>query len=334
MDDTKRKYIAIYSRKSKYTGLGESTQNQIEMCINYITTKFGSEKEKYIKIYEDEGFSGANTNRPNFQQMINDLKSGTFSMLIVYKLDRISRNVLDFCSLKDTLSNLNVDFISITENFDTSTPIGRAMLMISSVFAQLERDTIAERIKDNMLELAKTGRWLGGTTPIGYKSKKIDQITIEQKKKSLYQLTINEKEIYKVKLIFSKYLEFKSISKLENYLKKMNIKTRNDIFFSRFALSNILRNIVYCKADSNIEQFLKRQNIFIFKNNLNFNSSNGLISYNKLFIRKNNNGKRKNIKRKMQDWIIAIGKHEGIIDGNDWISVCELLHKNSRHINC
>lgn len=103
---------------------------------------------------------------------MQDAKANKFDYLVCYRLDRISRNVSDFSTLIEKLNKLDISFISIKEQFDTSTPMGRAMMFISSVFAQLERETIAERIKDNMYELARTGRWLGGKTPHGFSSKK------------------------------------------------------------------------------------------------------------------------------------------------------------------
>ncbi len=92
--------------------------------------------------------------------------------LVCYRLDRISRNVSDFSALIEELNDRNISFVCIKEEFDTSKPMGKAMMYIASVFAQLERETIAERVRDNMLMLARTGRWLGGTTPLGYTSEK------------------------------------------------------------------------------------------------------------------------------------------------------------------
>lgn len=324
------KLIAIYTRKSKYTGIGESIDNQIEMCKNFLINKFGNEVINRIVIFEDEGFSGANTNRPQFQKMLKEFEKGTYGMLVVYRLDRVSRNVLDFCSLKDYLANLNIDFVSITENFDTSTPMGSAMLLITSVFAELERNTIAERIRDNMYELAKTGRWLGGNTPLGFISEKVENFSVDGKKRYLHKLAIEPKEIEIVKLIFNKYRELKSLSKLEAYLIKHNIKTRNEICFSRYALSNILRNIVYCKADQDIKNFLESKNIKIFDNNTKFDGTYGLISYNKRIQKKSKNGKkRKDEIKNINDWVIAVGKHEGIIDGKDWIEIWKTLETRS-----
>ena len=159
--------VAIYSRKSKFTGKGDSIGNQIQMCKDYIENLYKNKEIEY-SVYEDEGFSVKNTNRPEFQKLLNDIKKEKFNILICYRLDRISRNVAGFSSTLDELQAYGVDFVSIREQFDTTSPMGRAMIYIASVFAQLERETIAERVRDNMIELAKNGQWLGGTPPLGY----------------------------------------------------------------------------------------------------------------------------------------------------------------------
>lgn len=159
---------AIYSRKSMFTGKGDSVENQVQMCKDYGNRL---NVDEYL-IYEDEGYSGGNINRPKFQELLQDVKKKKFDVLICYRLDRISRNVADFSSTLELLQDNNISFVSIKEQFDTSTPMGKAMVYIASVFAQLERETIAERVRDNMLELAKSGRWLGGQTPLGFESEK------------------------------------------------------------------------------------------------------------------------------------------------------------------
>lgn len=111
--------------------------------------------------------------------MMRAAEAGRFRMLIVYRLDRISRSIGDFTALIERLAQLNVAFVSIREQFDTSTPMGRAMMYIASVFSQLERETIAERIRDNLRELAKTGRWLGGITPTGFSSEAVQAVTVD-----------------------------------------------------------------------------------------------------------------------------------------------------------
>lgn len=148
--------------------------NQIELAKEYIRIHYPEDIfDVKIIVFEDEGFSGGTTDRPHFQEMLNLIKSNGFNILICYRLDRISRNIADFTSLINELSKHNIDFISLKEQFDTRTPMGRAMMYIASVFAQLEREVIAERIRDNLLELAKTGTWLGGDPPLRIFSRKI-----------------------------------------------------------------------------------------------------------------------------------------------------------------
>ncbi len=185
--DTPKQYV-IYSRKSKFTGKGESIENQIELCRQYIAMHFGDDAAENVLVYEDEGFSGGNLERPQFKKMMKDSQKIEFAAIVVYRLDRISRNIGDFAKLIEDLGDRHIDFISIREQFDTSSPMGRAMMYIASVFSQLERETIAERIRDNMHELSKTGRWLGGTTPTGYASESESRVTVDGKERKAYKL--------------------------------------------------------------------------------------------------------------------------------------------------
>ena len=126
--------IAIYSRKSRYTGKGESIGNQIDLCREYIRTHYGDAAAEHAVVFEDEGFSGGNLNRPDFKKMMTAAKERKFKAIVVYRLDRISRNISDFSSLIEELGRLGIDFVSIRESFDTSSPMGRAMMYIASVF--------------------------------------------------------------------------------------------------------------------------------------------------------------------------------------------------------
>ena len=190
--------IAIYSRKSRCTGKGESIGNQIDLCREYIRTHYGDAAAQQAVVFEDEGSSGGNLNRPDFKKMMTASKERKIRAIVVYRLDRISRNISDFSSPIEELGRLGIDFVSIRESFDTSSPMGRAMMYIASVFSQLERETIAERIRDNMHELAKTGRWLGGTTPTGYASESVKSITVDGKTKKACKLKLlpDEAELF------------------------------------------------------------------------------------------------------------------------------------------
>lgn len=307
--------IAIYSRKSVFTGKGESIENQIELCKEYCSRNFVGEKIDYT-IYEDEGFSGGNTNRPEFQQLLKDAKSKKFNALICYRLDRISRNVADFSTTLELLQFNNIDFISIKEQFDTSTPMGRAMVYISSVFAQLERETIAERVRDNMLQLAKTGRWLGGQTPLGFVPEKTVYIDEEFKERTLMKLTPDEKELEIVKLIYKTYLEEQSITQVVKKLNLSRIKGKNGGDFNSSQVGRILRSPIYVSSDEAVSKFLQSTGINIFGTP----NGCGYLTYNKT--------KKMTTNRDITEWIAAVAKHKGVISSYDWMQVQDLLDKN------
>ena len=322
--ETRKK--AIYSRKSKFTGKGESTHNQIEACKRKIELTFDNiDLDNDVIIYEDEGYTGYNTNRPSFQRMLKDIKDKKIDTVVFYKLDRISRNVSDFSSLVNEFDNYNVSFLSATESIENITPSGRAMMFMISVFAQLERDTIAERIRDNMIELAKTGRWLGGTTPTGFKSEQIENITIDNKKRKLYKLSPIDDEIIISKSLFHKFLELKSLTKLETYTIQNDIKTKNGKLYTRWALTNILTNPVYAMADEDTLEYFKNFGIEIYADEKEFNGTQGLMVYNKTKQTGSNNMVEK---KDITEWIVAVGKHKGIISGKEWVEVQNLLNRN------
>ncbi|MFL0198439.1 recombinase family protein [Clostridium sp. WILCCON 0269] len=311
---------AIYSRKSLFTGKGESVENQVQMCKEYGEKNLNLKDDNFI-IYEDEGFSGGNTNRPKFQELLKDVKKKKFDVLICYRLDRISRNVADFSTTLELLQQHNISFVSIKEQFDTSTPMGKAMVYIASVFAQLERETIAERIRDNMLELAKTGRWLGGQTPLGFNSQKIRYYNSEMKEKSMYKLSPIDEELEKVTITYSKYLELGSISLVLKYLLSNNIKGKNGGDFASMSINDILRNPVYVKSDDAVFKYLEDLGIIT----CGTPNGNGIITYNKR--------NSKYVLKNMAEWIAAIGKHKGIIESSTWLEVQFRLNKNKKKVN-
>ena len=172
----------------------ETIESQIEFCKHEV-----KDGEK-VKIYPDNGFSGKDTNREQFQAMCKDIEKGLISKVVVYKLDRISRSIIDFANIMEFFGKHNVEFVSCTEKFDTSTPMGRAMLNICIVFAQLERETIQQRITDTYHSRNKKGFYMGGGMPYGFD---LDKIEIDGKRSSKY--TPIEAEIEGVKLIYSMY---------------------------------------------------------------------------------------------------------------------------------
>lgn len=316
--------IAIYSRKSKFTGKGESIENQIELCKQYIRTHYPDCADEGILIYEDEGFSGGNTERPQFKKMMADARVNRFSAIVCYRLDRISRNIGDFAKLIEELEGLKVSFVSIKEQFDTSSPMGRAMMYISSVFSQLERETIAERIRDNMHELSKTGRWLGGVSPTGYVSEQVENVTIDGKTKKACQLKLIPEEADIVKEIYRVFLETNSLTKTETYFVQNGYKTKNNKWFTRFALRNILTNPVYMIADEDAYRCLVENEVELFAEKEDFDGEHGIMAYNRTIQK---TGKANKI-RPMNEWIVSVGKHTGLIKGAEWMQAQEYLEQN------
>lgn len=313
----------IYSRKSVYTGKGESIENQIEMCKQYIHSKFSDVSDTDITIYEDEGFSAKNTDRPQFQQMLRDIKLKKPDFVVCYRLDRISRNVSDFSTLIEDLNDRDISFVCIKEEFDTSKPMGKAMMYIASVFAQLERETIAERVRDNMLMLARTGRWLGGTTPTGYTSEKQQEIIIDGKVKTSCKLKDNPTELIAIDTIFEKFLELRSVSGVSKYLIKQGIKSRSGKWYSLLGIKDILQNPVYCIADKDALDYFTAQNADVCFEEKDCSDKYGLLAYNK------RDYKKKHAPRQTMDkWIIAIGKHKGRVSGKKWVAVQNIIEDN------
>jgi len=316
--------IAIYSRKSKFTGKGESIGNQVELCREYIRAHYGSGLAETAVVYEDEGFSGGNLNRPDFKKMVKAARDKQFKAIIVYRLDRISRNISDFSGLIEELARLDIAFVSIREQFDTGTPMGRAMMYIASVFSQLERETIAERIRDNMHELAKTGRWLGGVTPTGYASESIKSVTVDGKTRKACKLALIPGEAEVVRTIYSLFLKTDSLTLTEAGLMKRRVVTKNGKYFTRFSIRAILQNPVYVMADSDAYQYFTDKGTELFSGLDAFDGEHGLLAYNRTDQEKG----RSTIYLPVSEWIVCVGQHPGLIPGATWVKVQDMLEHN------
>lgn len=252
------------------------------------------------------------------------MKKRKHKAIIVYRLDRISRNISDFSGLIEELSYLNVAFISIREQFDTGSPMGRAMMYIASVFSQLERETIAERIRDNMHELAKTGRWLGGTTPTGYASESVKSITVDGKTKKACKLKIIPQEIEIIKTIFDVFVETNSLTITEAELMRRRLFTKNNKHFTRFAIKAILQNPVYMIADEDAYRYFQEQGADLFSDREAFDGTYGIMAYNRTDQEKG----KTTVYLSIDKWIVSVGGHKGVIPGKVWVQVQKSLEQN------
>ncbi len=311
--------IAIYSRKSKFTGKGDSIDNQIELCREYVRFHFPKADPSEIMTFEDEGFSGKTLDRPQFQKLMQMQESKPFDALVVYRLDRVSRNVGDFAKLIEKLNRSGTAFVSIKEQFDTTTSMGRAMMNVSAVFAQLERETIAERVRDNMYLMAKDSCWTGGTTPLGYVSEKVEY-NDGGKIRSYFRLSVQESEAAIVQLIFSEYLRTHSCCAVEYYLLEQGFRTRRGVLFDDVAVRRILTNPVYCAVDDvSIDFFQERKcEVVATKEEI---GDVGFMPYNRT--------NQLRAPHPMDKWLVSAGAHKPLISSSDWIRVQKILEGNS-----
>ena len=191
---------AIYTRKSSSEGLDQefsSLDNQRESAASYIKSQQHEGWTASSELYDDGGFTGANVERPGLQKLLSHIKEGKINCVVVYKVDRLSRSLLDFSQLLEFFDKNNVVFVSITQHFNTNTSMGRLTLNILLSFAQFEREIISERTKDKLSAARKRGQWLGGHPPFGYM----------RDPKENRKIIINPAEVDMVRKVYALYLE-------------------------------------------------------------------------------------------------------------------------------
>lgn len=231
----KKVRCAIYSRKSSEEGLEQnfnSLDAQREACEAYIKSQMHEGWFLLDKQYNDGGFSGGTMERPAFKELLKDIENDKIDIVVVYKVDRLTRSLMDFSKIIDVFDRHETSFVSITQQFNTTTSMGRLTLNILLSFAQFEREVTGERIRDKIAASKKKGMWMGGKVPLGYSK--------EDKK-----LVIYNEDAQKVQTLFEKYLELKSVPKLMQYLKENEIKTKTDKYFSKGQLYHLLANKIY-----------------------------------------------------------------------------------------
>lgn len=315
--------IAIYSRKSRWTGRGDSVENQVLMCREYIAGHIEDGENAEILVYEDEGFSGKDTRRPRFQKMLADMQARHFSYLVCYRLDRLGRNIADLAFLMEKLNREQTAFVSIKEQFDTTSPMGKAMLYFAGVLAQMEREQIAERVRDNMYMLARSGRWLGGNPPLGFQAKKKTVEAPGGKTKKIYFLERKEEESAKIRFLFQEFLKSGSLKETRQIGTEYQICTRNGKPYTTAALRNMLSNPVYCTADKEAYAYFLKAGCQMCMEEWEADGSRGFISYAKTVSQR-----YKGEETGREHWILALGAHRGILTGKEYVAVQNILESH------
>lgn len=241
----KRRRCAIYTRKSTEEGLEQSFNSldaQREACAAFILSQAHEGWEAIDELYDDGGFSGGSMDRPGLQQLMEDVEAGKIDIIVVYKVDRLTRSLADFARIVDTLDKRGASFVSVTQAFNTTNSMGRLTLNVLLSFAQFEREVTGERIRDKIAASKKRGMWMGGVVPLGY--------GVKDRK-----LLVVSEEAEKVRYIFNRYLELGSVYLLQSDLSEQGIQTRKRFLkdgriyggcnFSRGALYQMLANRIY-----------------------------------------------------------------------------------------
>jgi DNA invertase Pin-like site-specific DNA recombinase len=236
---------AIYTRKSSDEGLDQafnSLDAQREACEAYVTSQKHEGWKALPQQYDDGGLSGGNLDRPALQRLMDDIDAGRVDMIIVYKIDRLTRSLSDFARLVDRLDAANASFVSVTQQFNTSTSMGRLTLNVLLSFAQFEREVTAERIRDKIAASKKKGMWMGGRVPLGYE-------------RSDTGLVINAAEADTVRKLFAAYLDLGCVRRLKAFAESHHLLTKHytskmgrvsgGTAFSRGRLYDLLKNPLY-----------------------------------------------------------------------------------------
>lgn len=301
---------AIYARQSIDKKDSISIDTQIDFCKRYC----GGE----CQIYSDKGWSGKNLDRPKFQQLLSDIKNGEIDKLVVYKLDRISRSLNDFSNLMEVFKQYGVEFASTVETFDTSTPIGRAMLGIIMVFAELERENILLRVKDNYYARGEKGLYLGGVPIYGF-----DKIPTRQNGIKTSVLVPNG-DITTVEYIFDAYRDSGcSLGDIVKSLNEQGVTSPNGTLWDSSKVSRLLRSPTYVRADMEVYRYFKKKGAKISNTVEDFTGERGCFLY----------GKRETNERKytdVRDHVLSLGLHEGVISPELWLDIQMKLDGNSQ----
>lgn len=258
-----RKRCAVYTRKSTEEGLDQafnSLDAQAESCGAYILSQSGEGWTPTGQVYSDGGISGGHMERPGLQALIADIEAGQIDIVVVYKVDRLTRSLADFAKLVDVFDRHEVSFVSITQAFNTTTSMGRLTLNVLLSFAQFEREVTAERIRDKIAASKKRGQWMGGLPPLGY-----DNIN--------KQLVVNECEAKTVRHIMTRYVDLGSVRKLKDEIDRDGYATKRRITkkqsqiggkpFSRGHLYKLLSNPVYIGKIRHKDEVYKGQHTAI-----------------------------------------------------------------------
>ena len=307
--------LAIYARQSVERENSVSIETQIEYCKSAIRP---DERSHKVKIYKDEGASGGNMNRPDFKRLMQDVKRGRITKIIVYKLDRISRSLNDFVGILQEFKEHHVEFVSSQEAFDTSTVYGDLILKILMVFAEFERTSIINRVRDAYAKRTDMGIYMGGRKQYGFD---LQEAIIHGIKTKIY-VPIPE-PIAHIQYIFDLYAqESVSLRMLHDNLLAHEITPYTGEDWTTAKLSTLLKNPIYVKADSAIYDYYMRRGVRIVNEIAEFDGTHAAQLYG-----------RTTHDKTLPNWSdmkLVLAQHEGVIPSDKWLKCQSKIEKNKQ----
>ncbi len=305
---------------------------QFKQSADYAINQLSLPEDYEFQKYEDKGLSGYYSDRPDFQRLLRDIELGKIRAVACYKLDRISRKTSDLMRLLEYFERHDVTLLVCSNNINTQISTSKIIIQVLAIIAEFERDILTERIQDNLVELAKDDRWLGGETPTGFVSERVTTGSGKNKSALSFLVPVAEERAM-VEEIYSTFAETRSLLQTAT---RINAKysTKRGARFTTTSIRLILCNPIYCVADEYVHNYFMERDGNLFGELAEFDGTHGLSSYNKTDQVKvededstflNPKFSQLLSRKPISEWIIAVGRHEGFITSKKWVATQMML---------
>lgn len=316
--------IGIYCRKSYYSDTSESTKMQVEACKEY-AERFGVPDS--ITVYEDDGYIRSDIDRPGINKLRRDIADGLIDCVMVYRIDRITSRMVDFCNFYANLKDKGIKFITVKDGIDTTTPIGEAMMYLAVIFSgiEIEQDTL--RITDNLNHLAASGYWCGGQPPLGYR---IETVRVSDKK-SHKILVADPEAIEWKKWLIGVMLDNKfSLQRLETWCRNNGVKTKAGKLFTTTQLHQIITSPMCVENTQAMYDHFAALGCQMDEGSPRdmWDGKSGIMVYGRTTERRDASGKKRHVKASPDRWRISIGHWEPYLPADTYLQVMGLFNRH------
>lgn len=308
--------FGIYTRKSYFTDTSDSVKMQLEACREYIGRSF--EDVSTVTPYEDDGYVRSDIDRPAMNQLRQDVADGLIDCVVIYRIDRVCSDMMDFCTFYTFLKEKGVKFVTVKDGIDTTTPIGEAMMYLAVIFSGIEIGNDSIRIRDGMNHLAARGFWCGGMAPYGYDIVEVD-LGSKKHKTLVKNEAEHEEKMRLVRLLLDR--DF-SLQGLETYCKQNGIKSQRGKFLSTTQLHQLFRSPFCAPACPEVYDFFQAKGCIMDEGSPReaWDGKHGVMVYGRT-TEKRVDHKKRHVLASPDQWRVSIGYHEPTMDADTWLAV-------------